>query len=217
MRRLQVILSAGLLGAAGTALATRPLAIDDADPTPVGQCQLTAGVGLEHAGACQDWDYPFGVAYGLVSNLEVSASFGASRAELDDGTGRNTHKFGVGDLLLGAKWQFLSETDWLPRQTLEPAVKIPTASHGKGLGSGRPDYDLTWVASKKLGDQVQLDVNVGYTLVGHPKNEPEDDVLHGGVALEYQLSDAWQWVGEIFGERDLRGDGHVAVLASTAT
>ena len=40
-------------------------------------------------------------------------------------------------------------------------------------------------------------------------------MLHGGVALEYQLSDAWQWVGEVLVDRDLRGDGHVAVLGST--
>ena len=215
MKFLHRLLLTGLVGATETALATRPLNIDDADPTPVGQCQLTAAVRLEHTSACQDWDYPFGLAVGLVSNLEVSASFGGARAEVENHTDCTKHKFGMDDLLLGAKWQYLGESDWLPRQTLEPAVKIPTASRSKGLGSGRPDYDLTWVASKKLGDKVQLDVNVGYTLVGHPKNEPEDDVLHGGVALEYQLCDAWQWVGEVFGARDLRGDGHVSVLGST--
>ena len=98
---------------------------------------------------------------------------------------------------------------------MEPLIKIPTASHNKGLGSGRPDYDLTWVASKKIGDKVQLDINFGYTLVGHAKDDPEDDLLHGGVALEYQLSETWQCVSEIFGARDLRGDGELAVLGDT--
>ncbi len=215
MKRIHMVLIAGMACVAGSALATRPLTIDDADPTPDGQCQLTAGVGLEHTGSHQDWDYPFGVAYGIASNLEINASFGVVRAEIEDGSGNASRKCGIGDLLLGAKWQFLSETDWLPRQTLEPAVKIPTASHSDGLDSGRPDYDLTWVASKKLGEKVQADINVGYTLVGHPKDEPEDDLLHGGAALEYQLCDTWQWVGEVLGNRDLRGDGHLSVLCDT--
>lgn len=71
------------------------------------------------------------------------------------------------------------------------------------------------MASKKFCDKAQVDVNVGYTLVGHEKDTPEDDALHGGIALEYQLSDTWQWVGEYFGARDLRGDGELATFADT--
>ena len=215
MKRCWLVLSLGLLGAAVPALATRPLTIDDADPTPFEQCQLTTGVALEHSGDLQDADIPFGIAYGLVSNLEVNAGFCMERTEVDPGTGNYRHETGCGDLILGIKWQFLGETDWLPRQTLEPAVKIPTANRSRGLGSGRTDYDLTWVASKKLTDRLQVDANLGFTLVGHTKDEPEDDVLHGGLAVEYQLSDSWVWVGEVFGNRDLRGDGRVCALGST--
>ena len=215
MPRHLIALFSVLILATDTALATRPLTIDDADPTPEGQCQLSAGISLEHSGTCQDWDYPFGAAYGIATNLELNANCGAGRSEIDDGAGHYGHASGMNDLLLGLKWQFLGESEMLPRQTLEPAIKIPTASHSREMGSGRPDYDLTWVASRKLGEKFQLDVNLGYTLVGHPNAAPECDVLHGGVALEYQLCETWQWVGEVFGDRALRGDEQVSVLGST--
>ncbi len=214
MKHLPAALFAALLCAVSPAWAGRPLTIDDADPTPAGQGQLTAGFGWEHSGSYQDWDYPLGLAYGLAPSLEVNTSLGACRAEVGD-TDDSKQTFGLGDFLLGAKWQFSGETAWLPRQTLEPSIKIPTASHRKGIGSGRPDYDLTWVASKKVGEAAQVDVNVGYTRIGHSKDEPENDVLHGGMALEYQLCDNLQWVGEVFAARNLRNDGQLAVLSNT--
>ena len=213
MNRMLLVAVAGLISFAGAAHATRPMTIDDADPTDVGSCQLTAGASLAHTGAIQDWNNPVGLACGVVSNLDLEAGFGAQRLSLDDAPRR--HEYGCSDLLLGAKWQFLQESDWLPRQTLEPFAKIPTASHNQELGSGRPDYDLTWVASKKLTDNWQVDLNLGYTQVGHPKDDPEDNRLHGGLALEYQISPAWQWVGELFGQRDLRGNGETIVQDST--
>lgn len=211
MRRIGAGVIVGMMLAAGRAQATRPLTVDDADPTPVGQCQLTAAVGIEGGGGCRDWDVPVAAAYGVLPDLELSVAFGGQRAEIADDAGRSAHACGCNDLLLGAKWQFLGESTWLPRQTLEPAVKFPTASRRKGLGSGRPDYDLTWVASKTLPSGFQLDLNVGHTWIGHSRDEPDTGVLHGGLALEYALSDRWQIVGEMFGERETGGNGEVAL------
>jgi len=219
MKRLQVVSFAMLVGAANLALATRPLTVDDADPTGVGQCQLTAGTGWEKRGAYRDWDFPVGAAYGLVTNLEINAAFGAQRGAIDrdedDPAVGFKHKPGWDDLTIGAKWQFFGETVWLPRQALEPSVTLPTASHAKGLGSGRPDYDLTWAASKALNSKLQVDLNFGYTWLGEPSDERDTGALHGGAALEYALTDHLQWVGELFGERELQGDGETTVQDNT--
>lgn len=211
MKRIGAGMLVGTLLAATTAHATRPLNVDDADPTPTNQCQVTAGLGFEKGGGCRAWDFPVGVAYGILPDVELNMAFGGQRAEIADDVGHSSHACGCDDLLLGAKWQFLGETTWLPRQTIEPAFKIPTASRHKGLGSGRPDYDITWVASKTLPAGFQVDLNLGYTWIGHSSDEPETGAIHGGLALEYALSQHWQIVGEVFGVRETGGETETAV------
>jgi putative salt-induced outer membrane protein YdiY len=57
------------------------------------------------------------------------------------------------------------------------------------------DYDLTWIVSKSLGKKWNAHFNLGYTWVGGA-----DDVLHYGVAADYQLTDRVQLVAEVFAD-----------------
>ncbi len=123
------------------ARAGRPLQIDDADPIEPGTFEFEAGVTYEGDSGSDHWDFPFGLTYGLVQDVEIGFSFGGQIAEA-------THReSGIGDLGIGAKWQFLESSAMGARHALVPSVKLPTADEEKGLGSGETDYDLTWVVS----------------------------------------------------------------------
>ena len=216
MSRRIAIAIVGVWCAAGGAWAGRPLAIDDADPADPGVFEFDAGVGYVRDADFHHWDFPVGLAYGLLTNLEVSLGFGGhfeERLEALDEEGReeNVKEDGIGDLVIGAKWQFLGESSWLPRQALAAAVKFPTADEDKGLGSGKTDYDLTWVASKSLSDKLGAHINAGYSWIGQPDGEDVNDVVHYGLALDYQITDTLQWVGEVFAEKEL-GDGPDTVV-----
>ena len=213
------VLATALVMAAGVSLAGRPLAIDDADPVDVGQFELEAGAAYSDDCDCKHWDFPFGLTYGLVPGVEVGAGFGGQFEErneiLDDGRTEDSSESGIGDLVIAAKWQFIKECPLGARHAISPSVKFPTADEDNGLGSGETDYDLTWIASRSFGEKAGAHVNAGYSWIGKPDDEDADDVVHYGVALDYQLTDAVQWVGEVFAEKELNDDIDTVVQYNT--
>jgi len=214
LRNLLVML--GLTLFVGTALAGRPLAIDDADPVEPGQFEFEAGAGYVHESDCKHWDIPFGLTYGLIPAVEMGAGFGGQFEERterleDNGTEVCTREHGIGDLTVGAKWQFIEKCPLGARHALAPSVKLPTADDESGLGSGKTDYDLTWITSRSVGNKTAIHLNLGYSWIGGS----DDDVLHYGVALDFQLSDVVQWVGEVFAEKEIADGTDTALQYNT--
>lgn len=204
-----------VLARTGVALAGRPLAIDDADPVDPGRFEFEAGVSHVQCPHCRHWEAPFGLTYGLFPSIEIGAGFGGQferRAEIG---GETCHVSGICDLIVAAKWQLVAETSWCPAQALVPCVKFPTADDGKELGSGESDYDLTWVASKSLGERSGAHINAGYSWIGRPEGEEAGDILHYGLALDYQLNAPLQLVGEIFADKELENGTDTAVQYNT--
>lgn len=197
------IAAAALILTAGSVFAGRPLTVDDADPVAPGQFEFELGAAFEHDSTCNHWEAPFGLTAGILPGVEAGFGFGGLFEERTEVSGKD-HESGVGDFTAGAKWQFISESAWLPRQALAAAVKFPTADDPNGLGSGKTDYDLTWIASKMLNERTGIHVNAGYTWVGEPSGENVGDVVHYGLALDVQLSETVQWVGEVFAEKELQ-------------
>jgi hypothetical protein len=187
---------------AGSAFAGRPLAIDDADPVDVGQFEFEAGAAYEYDSDCKHWDVPFGLTYGLLSSMEIGVGFGGqlevrSEHDEDSGTEQCIREHGIGDLSVGAKWQFMESCPLGARHALAASVKFPTSDEDKGLGSGETDYDLTWIASRDIGEKAGAHLNLGHSWLGGTG----DGILHAGIALDYQMMDSVQWVGEVFAER----------------
>ena len=77
------------------------------------------------------------------------------------------------------------------------------------------DYDLTWIASKMITETVGLHVNAGYTWVGEPAGEDVGDIAHYGAAVDVQLNETVQWVGEVFAEKELLGGTQTIVQYNT--
>jgi hypothetical protein len=209
------VLAVGLVGIARVSFAGRPLTIDDADPVDVRQFELEAEAACFDDSDCKHWDFPVGLTYGLVSGVEVGAGVGGQFEErtevLEDGDTEECSESGIGDLVVGTKWHFLGESAWCPRQALVPAVKFPTADEDKDFGSGEMDYDLTWIASRTIREKAQVDVNVGYSWIGQSKDKDVSDLFHYGLALEYQLFDRLQCVGEVFAQEEIASSSEMAV------
>ena len=184
--------------------ATLPLVTDEADTQDTGTLQIEAGVAYETDSSCDHYDIPIALTYGVMPRVDVAVGLGQQFESRENDEGKNERVHGVDDLSLGMKWMFLEESTYLPRQTMAPSVKLPTADDGDDLGSGKTDYDLTWKASKSLGKDTGLHVNAGYTWVGHECDEALGDVVHWGVAMDYQFLDALQGIGEVFGEEELK-------------
>jgi hypothetical protein len=144
------------------------------------------------------------VAWGVGRGVEVGFGFGGQFEErterLEDGmTETCTREHGIGDLTGGAKWQITESCPFGARHALAPSVKIPTADNDKGLGSGEADADFTWIASRSVGERAGVHLNFGYAWIGGP----DDDAVHYGVSFDYQVAEDWQWVGELFAEKEL--------------
>jgi len=197
-------------------MAGRPLATDDADPADPGQVEIEAGVAYEKDSGFQHWHLPVGMAYGLADHLELGAGFGGQFERRTEIINESTEQEWVdeesfGDLVVGAKWQAVESCPLGARHALAPSVKFPTADDGKDMGSGETDFDLTWMISRNLGDKAGAHVNLGYSWIGGP----DEDVLHYGLALDYQLADALQWVGEAFAEQELTSGSDTVAQFST--
>ena len=219
MRGRKVAVLAMVMMAAGAVFAARPLTIDDADPVDTGRFEVEAGAAYSGDSDCDHWDFPVGLAYGVLPGLAVGAGFGGQFEErnevLESGAKKHHTESGVGDLVISAKWQFLEECPLGARHALVPSVKFPTADEDEELGSGETDYDLMWVASRAFGEKAGAHVNAGYSWIGEPDDEEVHDVVHYGVALDYQLTEAVQWVGEVFAEKELSDGADTVVQYST--
>lgn len=95
---------------------------------------------------------------------------------------------GIGDIALVAKYMFLEEMEGFPRISARGAVKFPTASEDKYLGSGKFDYGLGLMLDKSFG-RLFLYGNGNIVFIETPDFlndlEIDDFIFSGMAALEY--------------------------------
>lgn len=194
----------GVLGAAVPLWAGRPLVVNDTEPVAVGDVQIEISTGYHKDSGRRHFEYPVTVASGLFSGVDLGAGFGGQFEQRTETAGGGDHDSGLCDLVVYPRWKILEESARYPSQALCATVKFPTADRDQDLGSGAVDYDLTWIASKRLTKKVQVDANMGYSLIGRHEDEVEPvfDIIHYGAALSYQVTAGWQGVSEVFAQRD---------------
>lgn len=194
---------------AGSLFAARPLETDDAGTVDPGFVEVELSTAYQDDPGSEAWEIPVGIKTGIFPGLDVGLGFGWQRV-----TEAGNTESGITDLELGAKWNFLSETNALPSLSLTAAVKLPTADDDRDLGSGETDWDVTGVLSKSLNDWFAVHLNAGYTWVGIPTGEDGGDVLHGSAAMEFQLTDSFCAVGEVLAEKELEDDADTLVFGN---
>ncbi len=203
---------------ANMALAGRPLNTNDTEPVETGVWQVEASAAYQHDSGCDHFDFPFTLATGIFSGFDIGVGLGGrfeERTEVVDGTECRESESGLGDLAVSPRWKYFDQARFLPSQAVSFTVKFPTADREKGLGSGETDYDLTWIATERINEKVQVDANLGFSWIGKPEDENASDLFHHGLALEVQLLESVQWVGEVFGEKELTSGGETVWLYSS--
>lgn len=178
--------------------AGRPLAVDDAEPVAPRQFEIEAGMRYSSDGRITHYDVPFGITYGVVPRVELGVSFGSQIEERDELQSRKQVISDMGDLVLGGKAKLLDATNAWLSHAFAFGVKFPTADHCDGFGTGRFDYDLMWIATRPITENWNAHANVGYTFVGRRSGEDYRDLLHYGVATDYQITRTLQLVLELY-------------------
>jgi hypothetical protein len=201
--RFPVFAAGLLLACCPLLLAGRPLTIDDAEPVAPRQFEFEAGVGYVGGDGLQHFDFPFGLTYGLLPRVELGVGFGSQTEEREEKLGQQKAVTDVGDLTLGTKVKILAAERFWADQSLALAVKFPTASYETGMGTGRTDFDLMWIVSKPLTEKCSLHLNVGHTCTGDRAEETFDNILHYGIALDYRVTEKWQFAAEVFADTPL--------------
>ncbi|MFZ2644488.1 MAG: transporter [Verrucomicrobiia bacterium] len=200
-----------MIGITNDARAGRPLTVDDAEPVGVQQLEWEAGFGYVGGHWLRHMDFPFGLTYGVWPRVEAGFGFGGQIEEREETLGEEKVISDIGDLTLGTKVKVLTADRWWADQSLAFAVKFPTASYNEGFGSGRMDYDLTWILSKPITDKWNIHFNAGHTWTGDHQDEMHDDVLHYGLALDYQITERVQLVAEIFADTPITAEQDTSV------
>ncbi len=139
----------------------RPDLADSPDAVPSGSAQLESGVTFLRDASGDRPLRQFAaeslLRLGLFENLEARIGSILFARERSEGQGTS----GLGDTTLGAKWHLVDEEGWRPALGVLPFVKLPTASRGKGLGSGRADFGGVLLAGKDLPGDLHVDLNLG--------------------------------------------------------
>jgi hypothetical protein len=178
------------------AWAGRPLLTDDTGTVQPSHVEVEAGALGIGNGPIRHVDALANLTLGVLPRLEAGVGFGAQWEQRRPDDGAHESFTDCTDLSLGLKWQGLAEGPAGLSLALAPTLKLPFANQNKN-GTGDTDFDLTGLASLPLGERAALHFNAGYFWVGDG-DEDLSDLLHLGVALDYVLTPAWQWVGEIY-------------------
>ncbi|HLP76321.1 MAG TPA: transporter [Candidatus Paceibacterota bacterium] len=192
--------------------AGRPLVVDDPFTVPPGRCEFEAGFHFENHSNLRHFDAPFGLTLGLLPTLETSLGFGSRMDYVEESLDQTRIHCGVGDLVVGFKWNPFSETDHWASHGLALGIKIPAANHRNGLGSGKTDYDLTYICARNLTDRLAVNLNTGYTFIGDASGQRDHDILHSGVALGYRVTDRFELVAEVFDDLCPLSSGEAVVI-----
>jgi hypothetical protein len=104
--------------------------------------------------------------------------------------------YGIGDMEVGAKFRFLTETDYRPQVGIFPALELPTGDTDRGLGNGRTWYKLPLWIQKSWGEWT-IDGGGGYAFNSSPGTR---NYGFGGLLVQREFSEHFSLGGEIFAQ-----------------
>ena len=94
---------------------------------------------------------------------------------------------GIGDAVLGVVYNTFYNPEFAFAIDVGFKLKMPTASHHAGLGTGEPDETLQIYTYKSL-DDFTLMLGAGYKFVGEPTNTHYRNTASVSSGIIYQLS-----------------------------
>ncbi|MBV8585828.1 MAG: transporter, partial [Verrucomicrobia bacterium] len=167
-----------------------PFVTDDADTTPVGGWEINLPFTLQRTPGTTDMQTPlFDLNYGLPN---IQLEFDVPVAVVQDDRGKAA---GLGDILLGIKWRFFEDKHSHFQLATYPQVYAPTGDAKRGLGSGRPTYELPLLAGKGW-DKWTLYSGTEYWVQAAPGQK---NYWSMGAVLQRDITDRLNLGVELFG------------------
>ncbi|HEX4234496.1 MAG TPA: transporter [Caldimonas sp.] len=189
----------------------RPSVSTPAALSAPGWIEVEAGLQHEHDEAAARRDsLPVTVKLAFTPDWGIRVGADAWVHAHDDATSAS----GVGDTSIIAKRRFAIDDS--SAFGLEAGATLPTAQHGLGSGSGKPDWQLTAIHSADFASVWHSDVNVAATRLGsHEAGTARTQWLFAG-ALSRALDERWNVVGELSGTEQggVEGTRQLLVAAS---
>ena len=153
--------------------------------------------GLEHTDLRDGGDLsysPFLLKLGLLKHLELRVG-GNGLLHTDPAEGPS--ETGYGDTTVGAQWCYWPKGPLGIDESVQVTWKAPTASLGKGLGSGASDLLAMLLLSRDMS-AFHVDVNALVNWLGRSTGESRDAQPAAAVSVSRTLSDHWSVTGEIY-------------------
>ena len=188
------IVSATLFFAALPAWAGPPFVTDDPGVLEYQQHEMFFAVAQNNTSSGRTVTPSIDYSYGALPDFQ----FGISVPYAIDRPAGLPQQQGLGDVVLGAKYRILQETDDRPMLTIAPLVTIPSGEANKGLGNGASQFFLPVWVQKQWGDWL------AYGGAGYWINNAQGAGNHWyyGAALQYDISAQITIGAELFHETD---------------
>jgi hypothetical protein len=187
--------------APGTIVANpnRPTVANPADITQYGVLELEYGYEHDKAQFNQKENQLGGLLkFAATCNFELRWSNGSFINQSDP----NNSQSGIGDNWLGFQYRLRRQSKRIPTLAFGYALKFPSASVSKGLGSGRYDHQLTFLASKDI-KSIHFDFNTSVFLVGRPDGSGLDHNVQNNLAFSRPIYKKLGFTGEFYGSTRL--------------
>jgi hypothetical protein len=182
-----------------TANPNRPTVANPADITQFGVLELEYGWDRASTGAgARVSDLEGLLKFGLLCDVELRWTMTNLLVENDSAGGQT----GTGDNSFGAQVRLYKQTPHAPTLAISYAAKAPTASEEKGLGSGRVDHSLTFLASKDISG-VHFDFNTTAFFIGQPARQGFDLNFQFNLSLSRPIKGSLGFTGEFYGNTEL--------------
>ena len=136
--------------------------------------------------------------FGMLCDVELRWNT-TSFVSQTDATG--THR-SFGDNWLGPQIRIYRQTRQIPTLAFGYAIKIPSTSTEDGLGTGRVDHALTFLASKDLS-HFHFDFNFTQFLIGRADTPGVDKNQQFNLAFSHVIYGGLQFTGELYGQTRL--------------
>jgi outer membrane putative beta-barrel porin/alpha-amylase len=177
----------------------RPSVADPADVTQYGVLELEYGWDrLWHDPGAHQTSFGGLVKFGLLCDVELRWTTTSFLSQTDSS---GTHR-GFGDNWLGPQVRIYKQTKRIPTLSFSYAVKIPSASTEDGLGTGRADNSLTFLASKDIA-QIHFDFNATHFWIGREGAPGFDQNDQLNLAFSRPIRGGLGFTGEFYGDTEL--------------
>lgn len=178
----------------GRVWAGPPLITDDPATPGRNHWEVNISHDIELAKDRFSMDVPrFDINYGLLENdqwkVEVPVRFFDHENQEE--------RWGMGDVLLGWKYRFLSEDNSGFMASIYPQFLAPTGNKALGLGDGRTELLLPIEVGKHLfDDKLFVYAEFGYNVVFA---QADGHAWKYGVAAEWKATERLEWLFEVGG------------------